>query len=287
MRRGRGVGRESGDMTGRQETFGTFGEEGDVEQNLLICWNIGDVVGEGEGLSGLWSCGESIYNAGLDGNAIGEERPLEAIVGERGEEILVEDIYLTARHIGGRSPYALLDIGDFEGVGIGASVGANETIDAEIVVGAVVGVPVAAVAEVCRTVGFMDSDYIVYEIPNEATLVGWVVSDNVPIFLEAATRVAHGVGVLALDEGLGWIFVEVALAVIVAEVHWAEDVGIVVAVGLLVLAWARGVGLLDPVVGGLKLVPKPDSLPRLQKMTEGWLRLAVTLRWLRSRCARA
>ena len=66
-------------------------------------------------------------------------------------------------------------------------------------------------------------------VPDEATLVLGVLAHQVPILLEATLRVAHGVGIFALNEGLGvFRILGIVFAAGIVHVHGTVDVGLAV-----------------------------------------------------------
>ena len=137
---------------------------------------------------------------------------------------------------------------------IGHAVGADQTVVAEVLVGSVIVVEVAAIGIDGHAVFAGPADRLVNEIPDVASLIFRILADEVPVFLESALRVTHGVGIFALDQRLGVFGVlGIFLAVLVGVVHRAEYVGLAVDVGLFVLNRARGVLGLYPVVGGLEV----------------------------------
>ena len=142
------------------------------------------------------------------------------------------------------------------------AVGGDHAVGVERVVGGVVIIEVAAVEERHAAVGLVAGERLIDEVPDEAALIAGVFAHEVPIAGEAAHRVAHRVGVFALDERTRRVRRAVALAPVVVDVHRAHDVGAFrlgdVVVGIpaqvaLVLHRARRVGTLDPVVAGLEV----------------------------------
>ena len=91
---------------------------------------------------------------------------------------------------------------------------------------------------------------LVNEVPVETALVDRVLANQVPVFLEVTTRVAHGVVVLTLDEWhLAVRVLAVVLTVLHRVVHRAEDVGALALTCLLILYRTACVLTLHPLVG--------------------------------------
>ena len=96
---------------------------------------------------------------------------------------------------------------------------------------------------------------MVYPVPHEAALQQWVAVYGVPVVLQAAHRVAHGVAVF--DHDVGALVAGVAgilREVFDRGVHDAHDVGVPVELGALVDNGARVVLALEEAVGLLEAV---------------------------------
>ena len=98
---------------------------------------------------------------------------------------------------------------------------------------------------------------MVDKVPNEAALILRIFANEVPIFFETALRVAHCVSIFALNEreSLG-VVLAVVFARIIVVVHRAENVGMRVKFGALILSGAAWVLSLHPVVASLEVVAK-------------------------------
>ena len=170
------------------------------------------------------------------------------------EEVLVVHLYLTLLQVYIFEPHVLVVILHLIGVWIQAAVGGNDTVAVEVVVAGGIAAVVAAIGKDFLTRdGALVTHALVYEVPDVAALILRILAHQVPILLEAAHRVAHGVGVLTLYEGARVVALRVGLTTPVVVIHGAEDVGLAVVASLLILAGARRVGLLHPVVGFLKV----------------------------------
>ena len=199
---------------------------------------------------------------------------MAAVAAQVYEEVLVEDVYgaLLEVGFGGAAVDAAVLVAYLLRARVRLPVGRHYAVAVECVVAGVVGVEVAAEDEdpgglvgvragagavflVNLALGGVvrPAESLVLEVPDAAALVVGVLADEVPVLLEAAEGVAHGVCVLALDEGHGGIVGAILLAGLVAGVHGAEDVRAAVHAGALVLHGAGGVEGLGPGVGVLEV----------------------------------
>ena len=134
-------------------------------------------------------------------------------------------------------------------VGIGVTVGADQTVVAEVVVGCIEAVEVAAVSIDFNSVLAFPANGLVDEVPNETALQVRIFADDVPVFFESALRVTHSVSIFTLDERFGGIgTLTVFFHAFIAVIHRTEDVGVLFQAGLFVLAGTAGVFCLYPFV---------------------------------------
>ena len=85
-------------------------------------------------------------------------------------------------------------------------------------------------------------------VPNISSLVLRVLTNEVPILLEAADGITHGMGIFALDERTRVVALGITLTTTIVVVHRAENIGLSVLSCLLVLHWTRLVVTLNPIV---------------------------------------
>ena len=147
-----------------------------------------------------------------------------------------------------------LDVLELGQSGVRDAVGRDEPVDAEVSV--VDGLVVVAAVELDRpaVIAGPGGDRVVAPLPHEAAAHALVGPDDLPVVLEVAGAVAHGVAVLHEDEGLVRVGVQVVADLLDGRVHAAVqvDAGVVVAalgvavVGALVVGQPRGVELLGP-----------------------------------------
>ena len=181
-----------------------------------------------------------------------EECPCEVVVAEVGEEVLVVYLYLTLLEVLGSCPDVLVVVAYLISVGVVAAVGSDDTVTVEVVVRCGVAAIVATIGEDFLTLLVLVAEALVYEVPDEATLQGRILADEVPVLLQATDRVTHSVGILALDEGFVGVLA-VALHVVVVGIHGATDIAVAGVASLLILCGTAVVVSLDPVVGSLEV----------------------------------
>ena len=213
-----------------------------------LCEHIGQrLVGKGLALLGRDA-------ADVDGAAVLAHFPYELEVVERLEEVLVVDFKLAILQPLIGNPGVLIVVAHLVGMGIESAIGSNEAVAVEVMIGSGIAPVVAAVGEdLLACDGALVAQTLIDEVPDIATLILGVLADDVPVLLEAAHGVTHRVGVLTLDERTGIVALGILHAVVVAQIHRAEDIGLAILACLLELAGARGIVSLHPVVGALEV----------------------------------
>ena len=181
-----------------------------------------------------------------------EECPCEVVVAEVGEEVLVVHLYLTLLEVLGSCPDVLVVVAHLISVGVVAAVGSDDTVTVEVVVRCGIAAIVATIGEDLLTLLVLVAEALVHEVPDEATLQCRILTDEVPVLLQATDRVTHSVGILALDEGFVGVLA-VTLHVVVVGIHGATDIAVAGVAGLLILCGTAVVVSLDPVVGSLEV----------------------------------
>ena len=136
-----------------------------------------------------------------------------------------------------------------------ATVGSDDAVAVEVVVGGGIAAEVAAVGhDFLARHAALGAHTLIHEVPDETALVLGVLADDAPILSEAAHAVTHGVGIFTLDERTGIVALSILLAVAIAVVHGAEDVGLTVLACLLILYGAALVDGLHGIVGILEVL---------------------------------
>ena len=180
--------------------------------------------------------------------------PLQFHIVEGLEEVLVVNLKLTSLQIHILYPDVLIVVAHLIGMGIQPAVWGDDTVAVEVIVA---GGILAVVATVCEYLATRDGALVahtlIHEVPDIAALILRILAHQIPIFLEATHRVAHGVSIFTLDQRTRIIVLRISLAALVAVVHGTEDVGLAVLTSLLKLAGTSLVGSLHPVVGLFKV----------------------------------
>ena len=176
-----------------QNAIGLFQFVFDVEKDIALRGNLAAIESK-------LHCGRRLrpnidvrHNASHDAFAVGFDVPFGIVFGKVGKEILIRYFDCTFLNVNKFRPDILIEILHFVGVRIENSVGRDETVAVEVVVGGVVVVVVAAVGVFKCAVGLAAMQRLVYKVPNEAALQLRIFANQVPILLETAARVAHSV----------------------------------------------------------------------------------------------
>ena len=232
-------------MTGGEQAVFLLEDIADVQEPFAVPF--AGAQPDGNLHAGLRGHGEVLHGTGPDRTAVPKDGPFHPVGGQVAEEVLVIHANAAVREF---RPDVLVPVAHLVHVRVGNTVRADEAVVAEILVGGIVAVEVAAVGIDGHAVLVLPPQGLVYEVPDEAALVLGVLPDEVPVLLETAFGIAHRMGVLALDEGLTGIGVGgVLLAAAIIQVHRAVDVRLAGQVGLLVLAGAGRILGLHPVIG--------------------------------------
>ena len=133
---------------------------------------------------------------------------------------------------------------------------AHQAVVQEVVIARHVGAAkIPAVGEKFTPV-LLRQQPLVDEVPNKPALEDVVLAEEIPVFLESAEAVAHGVRVFAEDERPRLCAVQrVLLERVVMRVHVADDVGVPLVHGPFVGHEARAVLGFGPQVELVKIVP--------------------------------
>ena len=242
----------------------------DVEQRLLLFEFIGHVHQDFLRLRAEIGCSESQLictallrsdievadAAGLHHTAVGKQLPLHFVGIQPDEEIFVIDLDPALRKVDRRSPNALVLALHLVGMGVPRAVGGDDTVAVERVVRRIVVVEITTVEERHTAVGLVAGKPLVDEVPDETALIGGIFAYQFPIVVEAAQRIPHGMGIFTLNERFGGVVASIFLALFIAPVHGADDVGegpVPVVHGTFVMHRTRRVVLLDPTVAGLEV----------------------------------
>ena len=145
--------------------------------------------------------------------------------------------------------------------GLDPPVGEEEPVEAEA---AAVGVlaEVAAVGEALGAVLRLPADAVVGPLPDEASGKARVGVHRLPVLLEVARRVPHGVAVLAHQERAGVVFLPLLDQSLQPRVHGAHDVDDGRVFRPLVMDGPGGIGLSHPPGHGVVVGPVSRLVPQ-------------------------
>ena len=247
--------------TGRKQSVAAFERVAYVEEDIRSfevgagCRQLLAGISRAQRRGRLRSYVEGRQGTRQDGLAVAGHLPLHRVAREIGKEIFVVDLHPSFERLlgGGGGADRLQLIGHLVGMGMQRPVAGDDAVAVERSVAGVVVVVVAAEGEdmVGAVNGGIDRtvERLIDEIPDAAPLEGGIFAHEVPILFEPAHRIAHRVGVFAQNHRPRGIRCGVLLASFVAAVHRAEDVGVALQHGPLVLHGTRRVLLFQPVVG--------------------------------------
>ena len=229
----------------------------EVDNYLVSTENAIDILPNLCKLKGLALLWQHLVDDELNGFTLGAvvlhyRRQLQILDGL--EEVFIVHLELTFLQSLIGNPQVLIIILHLVGMRVQATIRSNDTIAVEVVVG-------SGIASVVATIGkdFLTrnrrlvAQTLVDEIPDETTLVFWILADDAPILLETTHGVAHSMRILALDERTGIVCLGIFLAVFIAHIHRTEDVGLAPMASLFVLNGTNLVDALNPIVAALEV----------------------------------
>ena len=147
----------------------------------------------------------------------------------------------------------LIDLLHLEQGGIGSSIGQHQSVAAEI---AVVGfVTVVAPIGPVGLSPLPGPQSLVDPIPDRAALQGRVAFYGVPVVLEIAHAIAHGMGILAEDQGPIGILFGIANQFRDTGIHGTDDVGMRFFAGLFVVDGPGHIAPVNPTTRRLEIDP--------------------------------
>ena len=114
------------------------------------------------------------------------------------KEVLIVHFDFSRRSILESSPNVLIAVAYLIHMRIRYPVRAYETIVTEILVADIIAVEITAIGIDHLAVLSRPSYRLIYEVPDEASLVLRILSYKIPVLLETALGIAHRVSVLAL-----------------------------------------------------------------------------------------
>ena len=150
-------------------------------------------------------------------------------------------------------PNGLIKVTHFVHVRIRYPVRAYQTVVTEIIVRTIVLIKISAIRIYFNTVFIFPTHRLVNKVPNEPTLEFRIFTYQVPIFFESTHRIAHSMGIFALYKRFSGITLGIVLTHAVPQIHWAENIGIIIMAGLFILHGACRIFRFYPTVASLKV----------------------------------
>ena len=205
---------------------------------------------------------------------VDQKSRFQTIIVERAECIFIVHLHPPGGQVDRLHPHRLIHALHLVGMWIPGAVGGNQAVVAEVLVAlAVIVVPVAGVA-IERLPVAADEQRLVHKVPDETALILGIATHQVPIFAKSSLGIAHGVGILALDERARVVAPGIAFAILIAQIHRAIDVGKLIQPGTLVHHRTRRVFLLRPTIASLEIGAesgfvshRPDDDGRMVEVT--------------------
>ena len=207
----------------------------------------------------LARCSMDIFNlATVDFLSVVADDVVEVVLVEIGEGEIIADFHGGSLLVEIKELDVLVDLPHLFRLWFDTAVGVYHAVDAEIAIGGgTVLAIVAAIGPVFAPVVCLGGKALVYPIPDTATLEDGIFFDDVPILLEVAETVAHGMGIFAKNEGTRHLLVlGILLQIGRGSVHRAVDVRIPFQQCTLILDGAA-VERLQGVVGDVEIQSVP------------------------------
>ena len=195
----------------------------------------------------------SAKSACLGHMSVGKQRPMELIGVCTAEEVLVSnDQFVPVQGELQRLHYVFR----LFKMRLRHPVSAHQSVVQEVVIARHVGPAIIPAVSEERAAVLLRQQPLVDEVPDEPALEDVVLAEEVPVFLETAEAVAHGVSVFAEDERPHLRVVQcVPFERVVMRVHVPDDVGVPLVHGPFVGHKPRAVLGLGPQVELVKVVP--------------------------------
>ena len=171
------------------------------------------------------------------------------------EEVFVVNIYRTIVHVEIIDPNALIVVANLVGMRGKATVRSNDTIAVEVMVRGRITTLVTTIHPylvACHLA--YSTNALIDEVPDEASLILWILANQIPILLETSNGVTHCMSILALDKRTGIVALCIFLAIIVIVVHGTEDIGLAILSTLFILHGATAVDNLHGIIGSLEVI---------------------------------
>ena len=188
-----------------------------------------------------------------------DDLPVHHIAVQGNEEIFVIDLDDTGARLLGRGmgQDGTILIGHFIRMRMQAAVRGNDAVAVERCIRGIVIVEITAEDKHVIGPAILAVDRppegLIHEIPDTTALEQGILAEQIPVFLESAQRIAHRVGIFALDHRTFLRLGSVVLAGRIISIHRAEDIGIPFLLRTLILDGTGRIELLDPGIGLLEI----------------------------------
>ena len=217
------------DRAGREERLCRLDGCIELDTHISRClFLFGYAVQEAGGYR-LARCGMDIFNlATVDFLSVVADDVVEVVLVEIGEGEIIADFHGGSLLVEIKELDVLVYFSHLFCLRLDTAVGVYHAVDAEIAVGgrAVLAI-IAAIGPVFTVVVCLGGKALVYPVPDTAALEDRIFLDDVPVVLEVAEAVAHGMGILAKNEGTRHLLVPgILLQIGRGSVHRAVDVRI-------------------------------------------------------------
>ena len=217
------------DRAGREERFCRL--DGCIELDAYIsrCLFLFGYAVQRAGGYCLARCSMDIFNlATVDFLSMVADDVVEVVLVEIGEREIIADFHGGSLLVEVEELDVLVDLPHLFRLRFDTAVGVYHAVDAEIAVGgsAVLAI-IAAIGPVFTAVVCLGGKALVYPVPDTAALEDGIFFDDIPVVLEVAETVAHGMGILAKNEGTRHLLVPgILLQIGRGSIHRAVDVRI-------------------------------------------------------------
>ena len=162
------------------------------------------------------------------------------IILQADKEVLIVNLKFAAFCFYRSEPDILIIVAHLVGMWVRLAVRIDDTVVVEVVVGSRITSVVTTISIDHLAVLVIVAQSLVYEVPDKSTLIFRIFAHQIPVFLESTHRVTHSMRILTLDQRTWIVVLGISFAAAVTVIHRAEDIGLTVVSGTLILyrsAW--------------------------------------------------
>ena len=183
-------------------------------------------------------------------HTIGINRSCQVQVIDIPEEVLVVNLESTIHSIQVLNPYILMIVLNLVSMRIQTAVWSNDTITVEVIVTCRIAAVISTISKDFLTGDrTLVTNALIYEVPDIATLILRILTDEVPIFLETTFRITHSMSIFALDVWFNTITLAIFLTLLVVDIHRTVNISLAVITATLILNRTGLVERFHPVIG--------------------------------------